>query len=247
MVLLEQGVDGVKKSGRVPRAANKPIGQKNESSLHAALKMSYAEPGDALEYKLENYVVDIAQENRIIEIQTKNLYSMKEKLDSLSKEHDVMVVYPISEEKYISRLNGSHEPVSRKKSPKKGKPIDVFGELMRCPKLLDAENVSLEIVMVKEEEVRCEDGKGSWRRKGVSIIDRRLLEVGKKIRYHSARDLLMLLPEDIPQPFTNKMLAEQAGISIALARKTTYCLKKAGVIEEAGKKGKELCFRIIAT
>lgn len=236
----------MRKGGRTPRAANKPIGQKNESSLHAALKISYAQPGDTLECKLENYVVDIAQEDRIIEIQTKNLYAMKEKLDSLSREHEVLVVYPISEEKYINRLNGSHEPVSRKKSPKKGRPMDVFGEMMRCPKLLEAEKVSLEIVMVKEEEVRCEDGKGSWRRKGVSIIDRRLLEVGKKMQYHSTRDLLTLLPEDIAQPFTNKMLAEQAGITTALARKATYCLKKAGVIEEVDKKGNELYFRIIA-
>ncbi len=228
-----------------PRAASKPIGQKNESSLHAALKDSYAQPGDCIECKLDNYVVDIAQENRVIEIQTKNLYAMKEKLDMLSQDREVLVVYPISEEKYISRLNGNHEPVSRRKSPKKGKTMDVFGELMRCPKLLDKENVSLEIVMIKEEEVRCEDGEGSWRRKGVSIIDRRLLELGRKTQYHCVRDLLTLLPENLDQPFSNKMLAERAGISRALAGKTTYCLKKAGVISEVEKKGRELFFKIV--
>jgi len=98
--------------------------------------------------------------------------------------------------------------------------------------------------MIEEEEVRCNDGKGSWRRRGVSIKDRKLLNVNGKTLFKNEKDYLRFLPCDLIKPFTNKELAKLSGVSVNLAQKITYCLRKWGIITTVGMKGKELIFEV---
>jgi hypothetical protein len=98
--------------------------------------------------------------------------------------------------------------------------------------------------MIEEEEVRCNDGKGSWRRRGASIKNRRLINVNSKALFKNEKDFLRFLPSELIQPFTNRKVARLTGVPINLARKVTYCLRKMGVITATGKKGKELMFKI---
>jgi hypothetical protein len=127
---------------------------------------------------------------------------------------------------------------------KKGGLFDLFHELVRTPNLIKEENFSLEVLMIEEEEVRCNDGKGSWRRRGVSIKDRRLMNVGSRTLFKNEEDSLRFLPSDLIKPLTNKKLAKLSKISINLARKITYRLRKMGTITIVGKKGKELIFEV---
>jgi hypothetical protein len=82
--------------------------------------------------------------------------------------------------------NNSLPPV-RRKSPRRGKLEDLFLELVRIPHLINHPNLTLEVLLIREEEIRHADGKGSWRRRGVSIIDHRLLEI---IDNHSDRQTI---------------------------------------------------------
>jgi ribosomal protein S25 len=52
------------------------------------------------------------------------------------------------------------------------------------------------------------------------------------------------LPKDLQRNFTNKVLAQKLGISIRLAQKSTYCLRKMGAISVVGKKRNELLFQV---
>ena len=99
-------------------------------------------------------------------------------------------------------------------------------------------NLSLEIVLTEEEETRQDDGKGSWRRKGVSIKDRRLIRIIEKIKMNEKVDFLRLLPDRIKEPFSTKDIANELNVSIYLARKILYSLKKIEVIEDVGKRVK---------
>jgi hypothetical protein len=153
------------------------IGTENERSLHAALKRWYARPGDELEAKVDGYIIDIRRGRELIEVQTANFAAIAKKLRKLLKKYCVRLVYPIAEEKWITRTTESGEFIKRRKSPKKGKPIHLFSELIRIPDLLAEDNLTIEILLIKEEEIWCEDGRGSWRRRGVTVQDRKLLEV----------------------------------------------------------------------
>ena len=216
----------------------------NQYSLHAAIKNWYSVAGDRFEVRVEDFIVDIVREPLLIEIQTRNFSAIKKKLTKLLETHQVRLVYPIPQRKWIVHVTEAGEIIRRRKSPKQGRLFDLFYELVRTPTLVKDENFSLDVLMIEEEEVRCNDGKGSWRRRGVSIRDRRLLKVNSTTLFKNEQGFLRFLPRDLPQPFTNKNLAKRSGVSLTLARKITYCLRKMGAIAVVGKKRKELIFEV---
>jgi hypothetical protein len=215
-----------------------------EYSLHSEIKEWYMVSGDELEVKVEDFIVDIFQGRLLIEIQTGNFSAIKRKLIKLLLNNQVRLVYPIAKLKWIVHVSKSGEFVRRRKSPKKGKLTDVFYELVYVPRLIKDRNFSLEVLLIEEEEVRCNDGKGSWRRRGFSVKDRKLLNVFDRIIFEDSRDFLELLPKELDGHFTNKVLALKLGISISLAQKITYCLRKMGAISIAGKKRNEFLFQV---
>ncbi len=227
----------------MPTVAPRGIGERNEKSLHAALKQRYAQPGDRFEERVDGYIVDLHHGDCCIEIQTRRLGAIKRKLKALLEHHHVRVVYPIAREKWIVHLAvRSGRVTSRRKSPRKGKLLDLFDELVSIADLFLDANLSLDVVMTREEEVRRPDGKGSWRRKGQSIDDRRLLQVLETVRFESSRDFHRFLPPNLPQRFSNAYLAECGAMSIYTARKVTYCLRKMGLIHKVGRDGRQLLF-----
>jgi hypothetical protein len=215
----------------------------NEYSLHSEIKKVYSLIGDQFEVKIGNYIVDILRDNLIIEVQAKNFSALKEKLQVLTENHRVRLVYPLPEKKWITYVSKDHVVLNSRKSPRKGRLTDLFAELVMIPHLIDKENFSLEVLLIDEEEVRCNDGRGSWRRKGISIKDRKLLKVNRRILFQTKADYLKILPENLNEVFTNRELAKLAKIPVRTARQITYCLKKGGVIRLAGKNGREHIFQ----
>lgn len=216
-----------------------------KSSLHSAIKDWYSLPGDRLEARVGNFIVDIVRDGLLIEIQTRNFSAIKRKLRSLIDDYSVRLVYPIARRKWIVRVARSNgEMISRRRSPKRGKLTDLFDELIWIPHLAGEDNFSMEVLMIEDEEIRCADGKGSWRRRGVSIKDRKLLDVVERVRFVEGGDFLRFLPSDLDQPFTNRSLAREIGVSVRQSRRITYCLKKMGAIREVGKRRNELLFEM---
>ena len=216
-----------------------------EYSLHSEIKEWYMVSGDKLEVKVEDFVVDIRRGTLLIEIQTRNFSSIKKKLVKLLLNNQVRLVYPIAKLKWIVHVSSSGEFISRRRSPKKGKLIDLFYELVHAPNLINNRNFSLEILLTEEEELRCYDGRGSWRRRGVSIKDRKLLNVDERIVFEDGKDFRDFLPKELDRNFTNKVLARKLGISITLTQKITYCLRRMGVISIVGKNRNELLFQLV--
>ena len=220
------------------------IGTLQEKSLHAAVKDWYATSGDRLEHAVEGYVVDIVRdESVLIEIQTGGFAPLKRKLQKLTADYTVRLVHPIAAVKWIVRVaaDGVKE-VGRRRSPKRGRAEHVFEELVSIPELINRERFSLELLLIKEEEVRCYDGKGSWRHPQWRRHDRRLVDVDERLVYNKADDFLSFVPADLPRPFTNRELAEAASYRLALAGKMTYCLKRMGVLRVTGKRGNAQLF-----
>ena len=215
-----------------------------EYSLHSEIKDWYMVSGDKLEFKVEDFVVDIVRGKLLIEIQTRNFSAVKKKILKLLAKKQVRLVYPIAKIKWIVHISKSGEFLRRRKSPKRGKLIDLFSELVYMPSLIENENFSLEVLLIEEEELRCNDGKGSWRRGGISVKDRKLLNVFDRIIFEKSRDYRKFLPRELDRFFTNKVLALKLGISLRLAQKITYCLRRMGAISIAGKKRNELLFQV---
>jgi len=238
---MESGVRAPTSEGG---ARSNGIGTLNEGTLHAQIKEWLAQPGDQFEVPVDGYVVDIVRDNRLIEIQTRNFASIKAKLWTLTREHDVLLVHPIAACKWIVKVDPeTGELLSRRRSPKRGRPSHLFDELIRIPTLINDPHFALDVLMIHEDEIRVADGKGSWRRKGVSIVDRRLLDVVERNRYSIAADLARLLPDELPEAFTNRDIKAAMRVSLRHAQRVSYCLARMGVIEKDGKRGRSHLYR----
>lgn len=221
------------------------IGTLNEFSLHAEIIRQLAQPGDQLEAELEGYFIDILREDRIIEVQTRNLGKLVKKAHTLANNRPVEVIYPVQQKKIITRISASGEVVSQRKSPKNGRVVDVFDELVNAPTLVTPENVTLNILLIEAEEIWKDDGRGSWRRQGWSIHERHLQKVIGERVISRPDDLLETLPRSLPSPFTNAQLAKTLKIRSRLAGKITYTLRKLELLDVVGQQGNAYLFEVL--
>jgi hypothetical protein len=195
--------------------------------------------------EVDGFHIDIVRRKVLIEIQTGNFSSQKRKLNTLVEKHPVRLVFPIAQEKWIIRLASDGTTlVGKRKSPKQGNIYRVFAELVSLPSLIEKRNFSLEVLLTREEEIRRDDGQGSWRRKGWSIFDHRLIEVLRKYVFKKPADFLKLVPRNLPEPFTTRHLANGIAQPHWLAQKMAYCFRKMGLIRVVGKNGNALLYVI---
>ena len=218
------------------------IGELRERSLHAALKRWYALPGDRIEVPLHGYVIDLVRHDTLIEIQTGSFAKLARKLTRLVRDHRIRLVFPIARRKWIVTTGPDGSVLRRRASPKRGAYRDLFAELVRIPHLIGNPNFTLEVLIVEVEELRCADGHGSWRRRGISILDTRLLEVCDRRLFRTAADFARLLPPRLEEPFTNRALAAADAMPVSLAGMMTYTLRRMGAIELVGHRNRAHLF-----
>ena len=219
------------------------IGTENESSLHRSLKYNYAENG-ITETIRAGYVCDaIGKNGEAIEIQTGNFSSMKKKIPALAKSGKVRLVYPVIVNKTIELYDVKGKLLRRRKSPKKGTVWTIFDELVHAPDLLKLKDLVIEIIFVDAIELRRDDGKGSWRRKGISITDKILQNMRDEIILKKKADWLRhFMP--LKGECSTKTLSLSAAITTDQARKTIYTLEKAGFLKKIRKDGRSWIYRI---
>jgi len=221
------------------------IGTLREKPLHASLKEWCLLPGDRMECPVDGFVIDLVRDDLLIEVQTRGFSSMKQKLGTLlGSGHRVRIVHPIPVTKWIVKVEDDGTIVSRRRSPKHGRPSDVFAELVSFPELLTDSSLEIDLVLTIEEEYRHHTPGRSWRRRGWSVLERRLVDVVDSVLLENGEHLRRLVPEGMPDPFTTTNLATELGRSMRSAQQMAYCLRKTGVIEKVGKRGKSVEYRL---
>ena len=213
----------------------------NEQPLHAALKAWYAGPEDRLEVPLDGYVIDVVRDDCLVEIQTANFSSIKSKLRALTQRHKVLLVYPLPKEKWLLKRWDPGDPdakIERRKSPKRGKPSEIFEELVSFPDLISRENFAIEIAWTQEEELRHRDKRRGWRKHGWVVDERRLVDVIGQQRFEKPSDFAPLLPATVGDKFTTKDLSAATARGRRFGGQMAYCLRKMGLIERIGKRGR---------
>jgi hypothetical protein len=215
----------------------------NEKHLHAALKDWYARPDDLIEEKVDGYLVDIVRDGHLIEIQTRNFFGIKRKLAKLTEKHPLRLVYPISKEKWIVRVDRDGKVEGRRRSPKAGVWEHVFDELVYIPHLMARENFSIEVLLIQEEEIRHKTGARAWRRRGWVTKERRLLSVVERRLFEGPESIMSFLPDSLPEVFSTQELAKAVGKARGLAQKMMYCMRAMGAVAMVGKKGNAILYK----
>ena len=132
----------------------------------------------------------------------------------------------------------------RRKSPKHGDYIDIFNEMVYISDLFKNPNLTIESILIQEEEVRRYDVKRAWRRRGWVIEERRLLSIKNSREYKEPANFLEFLPPDLPQEFTTKEISQSPVISKRLAGKMAYCLRKMDAIKIIGKRSRAFLYSL---
>lgn len=211
------------------------IGTLNEKSLHADLKSWYEEEGDRFEVPVEGFVADIVRGDLIIEIQTGSTSALRRKLAVLLTRHPVRLALPIATRKTLVRIDDLGRQTGTRRSPKRGDWIEVFGELTSLRELLGDPNLSVDVVLIHEEEIRCPTSRRRW--KDWTVHDRRLVEVVDCVTFQDPIDYLAFIPTSLEEPFTTGELAVAIGRPRSMAQKVAYTLRHLGSLRVVGKRG----------
>ena len=215
-----------------------------ETSLHRELKQRYAGNG-ATEVRVDGFRIDAVAAGSLIEIQHASLASLRTKLERLLGGHQVLVVKPIVVRKRIvKRARRGGTVRSWRFSPKRGRAIDLFEELVYFTRIFPHRNLTLETPLVEIEEWRV-PGHGRRRRRRADdfqIEDQKLIAVREVRRYRNAGDLLSLLPGGLERPFHTGHLAEQLDVPRWAAQRIAYCLRQTGAVCQVGKAGNALLY-----
>jgi hypothetical protein len=211
-----------------------------ETSLHRALKQLYAKDPEHTEVRIGGFRIDAVDHEQLVEIQHGSLGAIREKIGKLIAEHRVLVVKPIVARKTLVRLDApGGEVISRRLSPKQGRLLDLFDDLVHFTRVFPHRRLVLEAVMVEVEEWRY-PGHGRrrrWHKRDYQIDDQKLIGVQSRHSLATAADLCRLLPADLPQPFHTGHLSELLGIPRRQSQCIAYCLRHCGAVREAGKLG----------
>lgn len=219
-----------------PRAG---IGTLGEKTLHAILK-HFLEPDESRhEIRIGGYYADICGPYGIVEIQTAGFSRLRPKLKAFLPEYPVTVVYPVPCVKWLQWVDEETGEITKKrKSPKVGRPSEVFRELVYMKPCLGEERLTLLILLIDMEEYRLLNGWSTDKKRGSSRFDRIPTRIADAIRVTLPGGLDQLMPADLPAPFTSRQYADASGMRLSDAQRAINVLLAAGRICVVGKVGR---------
>lgn len=220
------------------------IGVLREGPLHAAVKAALARPGDRFEVKVGRYVIDLVRaDGELVEVQTGGFGPLGRKLDALLDDHRVRIVHPIPGERRIVRVDEHGEVLTARRSPRRATVVDLFDKLVAFPSLLAHPNLTVEVLLGREDHIRGPEPVRK-RRRTRDPGERRLVEVIDRVVLATPADVLLALPALPAEPFSTRELAALLGCPLMLAQRTAYCLRLMELLEPAGKRGRTPLHRL---
>ena len=219
---------------------NSNIGIYKERTLHAALKNYYEPDQSRHEQPLMGYIADIYNEKGVMEVQTRDFYAMKKKLETFLPEFPVTIIYPAVRQKWLIWVNPeTGENTPRRKSPKVGTPYAVFNELYSIRSLITHANLRLRIISVDLDEYRQLNGWSRDKKHGSTRSERIPVGIGDEILINNKQDYHKLIPEGLPSTFNSTDFAQFGKLNRSTAQNALYVLNAVKAVEriDRNKKG----------
>ena len=211
------------------------IGILSEKTLHAVIKAFCDEDRSHHEQRLEGYVADIFDGNRVTEIQTRSFRNLREKLAVFTKKYPVTVVYPLVMQTTVRKvLKDTGEVLKPRKSPKKGSFHSFLFELYELMDLVSDPNIKFRVLQVNIEEYRLVKNEKDRGEKGDRIPSALLGDYS----FDLAEDFAELLPEALPSCFTAEEYSKAARLHKSDVYRELKVFVRLGVLKEAEKQGR---------
>lgn len=221
------------------------IGTMAEKSVHATLKYYFAPNEKYHEVKIGTFIADICMDGEIIEIQTRQFYSMKKKLETyLINDYDVTIVYPVCEENTIIWIDTETGELSKSRKVKQKKKYNqILVEMYGIRELLTDGRIHFAIVKLETEDYRYLDGFGKDKKIRATKTDKYPVDLIDDIRIDGIEDYKMFLPEDLPDRFDAKTFGKLTGLSGGDENTGLRVLETVGVVQKEGKEGRKFIYK----
>ena len=226
---------------------NRGIGTQSERMLHCVLKYYFEPDEDWQEVRIGRNIADIyrPQDNRILEIQTRDFGRLREKLNAFLPEYKVTIIYPVAREKHIYWVDPeTGEATGGKKSPGKGQPWEILKEIYRLPDHQMHPNLSFLPVMMDVNEYRLRDGKRSLDgKRGAHRLERLPYQLEEGFLLEMKEDYIALLGDLLHEPFTAKEFGKALHLRGMAVSQSLKALERAGAIVHTGSKGRAFLYQ----
>lgn len=220
------------------------VGTLGEKYLHALFKYYYEPNPDFHEVGIDRFTADICRDKDIIEIQTRSLKRLREKLDFyISEGYYTTVVYPLPHKKWLSWLDPeTGELTPKRRSPKTGTPFDSIYELYGIKDYLSSGQVQVILELIDVWDIKNQNGYGRSHKYRATRNDRIPLELYDEIILSEPEDYRIFLPEALPDPFTRKDYLKLTRLDGRALSGTIKILEEMGLIEFIGMDGRKYLY-----
>lgn len=233
------------------------IGRLAEKQMHSALKKFICPDEDKHEIKIQDsplyiakkeentknrkYVADILDGGTIYEIQTGGFSPLREKIKWIleNTEYKVVLIHPIAQTKWVSKIGSDGKISGRRKSPSHGRIEDIASQLYFIKEFLCSPRFSMMVLMMEAEQYVKPAARGR-RLKKYELIPVSLLGA---YLFRYIGDYRYFVPESLPDVFTVKDYSSHAKIYGMDAYSITKTLCEIGLIEEYGNIGRAKAYR----
>ncbi|MCR4909063.1 MAG: hypothetical protein K5985_09540 [Lachnospiraceae bacterium] len=219
------------------------IGTLSEKTTHLVLKHFLEEDTRFHEVKVGDFVADIFDGERIIEIQSRSFGNLKRKLAVFLDVAPVTVIYPVSVNNtifWISPVTGEFK--EQRKSGKHGRAEDIFGELVFIKEFLNHPGLSFRLMFLETGDYRLLDGYGPDNKKHSTRYDQVPKVWLGDCAIKSLSDYVNLIPGDLSPEFTAKDFGRAAKLPSRLSSRAVNVLSHVGAIRRIGKKGRSFLY-----
>lgn len=223
------------------------VGTQNEKVIHSALKNYYAPFSDEQEVKIGGFFADAVCEDGIFEIQTRQLYKLREKLNVFLEFSRVNVVFPTACVLQTLYINEESDEVAKETPLKRSNSLlKIFEELYSIRDFLNSENLCVILARLNVQKRVYFRGNeppnlASRNERKKCRIEKIPLEFADEIILENKNDYARFLPDDLPDEFTKKEFAKTAKESVSSLR--LEVLRTVGLIEQAGKRGRAYLYK----
>lgn len=221
------------------------IGTLGEKTLHAVLKRAL-EPHDSYhEINCGPYVADIWGPQGFIEVQTRQLYRLREKLELFLTLAPVTVVYPVPAVKRVIWVGEDGSMSEPHPSSKKYQAWEILPELAGLTGLIGREGLEFLILLLEVEDYRLLNGWSKDKKRGSTRLDRMPVDLLGELRLRCREDFRALVPESLPETFTMSDFRKATRFRDRKASLSVKVLTELGAVEKIGKEGRAFVYRIV--
>lgn len=200
---------------------------------------------DGKKIKKRRFVADILKDGTVYEIQTGALSPLTEKIKWILENttHNVTLIHPIAQTKWVNVLNKQNDVEKRYRSPVRGRLSDIAPELYAIREFATSQRFCLVILFMEAEQyikASAKRGRARQRYKKYELIPVNLLHAQI---FRSLDDYKVFIPESLLGEFTTKDFSAATKIRGMDAYSAVHSLCDMGLLEECGKIGRARAYK----